>query len=229
MNSSKSSSVPSQAEDRVASLSEGIMGKLLEVISSGQFDPGQRISESELARQLGVSRGPVREALGRLEGRLVERRLNLGVRLIELDRDRLEELFLVREAVEGMAARLATKAITNKELDRLCRMLEDHESAIRRDGKAAYLQGVGDDDFHFAIVTASRCATIRRILMDEIYFQLRLHRRRSGTRPGRAVAALEEHQAIVDAMAGRNPDRAEEAMRLHLRNARFSAIGALDV
>ena len=227
MNGSKSSGAALGIEDG-ASSSNGIMNRLLDVISSGQFIPGQRISESELARQLGVSRGPIREALGRLEGRLVERRPNLGVRMIELDRARVEELFFVREALEGMATRLATEAITNKELDGLYRMLEEHGAAIRRDGRSAYLQGVGDDDFHIAIVTASRCAALRRILMDEIYFQLRLHRRRSGTRPGRAAAALEEHKAVVDAMVGRNPDRAEEAMRLHLRNARYSAIGALD-
>ena len=61
---------------------DGLLPRLLETISSGHFAPGQRISESELARQLGVSRGPIREALGRLEGRVVERRQNLGVRLI---------------------------------------------------------------------------------------------------------------------------------------------------
>lgn len=218
-----------EAETRATSSPDSIMNKLLDVISSGQYVPGQRISESELARQLGVSRGPVREALGRLEGRLVERRLNLGVRLIELGRDRVEELFLVRESLEGMAARLATESITNKELDGLYQLLERHQQSIGNNGKTGYLQGVGDDDFHFAIVSASRYRTIRRILMDEIYFQLRLHRRRSGTQPGRAAAALEEHRAVVDAMAGRNPDRAEDAMRLHLRNARFSALGALDV
>ncbi|MDB5473500.1 MAG: transcriptional regulator, GntR family [Devosia sp.] len=208
---------------------DSITNKLLDVISSGQYAPGQRISESELARQLGVSRGPVREALGRLEGRLVERRQNLGVRLIELGRERVKELFLVREALEGMAARLATESITNKELDELYHLLERHQEAIGNNAQAGYLQGVGDDDFHFAIVTASRYPTIRRVLMDEIYFQLRLHRRRSGTQPGRAAAALLEHRAVVDAMAGRNPDRAEEAMRQHLRNARYSALGALDV
>lgn len=208
---------------------DNITNKLLDVISSGQYAPGQRISESELARQLGVSRGPVREALGRLEGRLVERRQNLGVRLIELGRERVKELFLVREALEGMAARLATESITNKELDELYHLLDRHRETISNNAKAGYLQGVGDDDFHFAIITASRYPTIRRVLMDEIYFQLRLHRRRSGTQPGRAAAALEEHRAVVDAMAGRNPDRAEEAMRQHLRNARYSALGALDV
>jgi DNA-binding GntR family transcriptional regulator len=219
----------SAAAAKLASSPDSITNKLLDVISSGQYAPGQRISESEVARQLGVSRGPIREALGRLEGRLVERRQNLGVRLIELGRDRVKELFLVREALEGMAARLATESITNKELDELYRLLDRHQESIGSNGQAGYLQGVGDDDFHFAIVTASRCATIRRVLMDEIYFQLRLHRRRSGTQPGRAAAALDEHRAVVDAMAGRNPDRAEEAMRQHLRSARYSALGALDV
>lgn len=217
-----------QITDPITPTSEGVLARLLDVISSGQFVPGQRISESELARQLGISRGPVREALGRLEGRLVERRPNLGVRLIKLDREKVEELFFVREALEGMAARLATESITNRQLNQLYEMLGAHEKTIQQNGHPSYLQGVGDEDFHFAIVSISGCATLRRVLLDEIYFQLRLHRRRSGTQPGRAIAALEEHRAIVDALAGRNPDRAEEAMRLHLRSARFSALGALE-
>ncbi|MDD9725704.1 GntR family transcriptional regulator [Roseovarius sp. SK2] len=207
---------------------DGLLPRLLETISSGHFAPGQRISESELARQLGVSRGPIREALGRLEGRVVERRPNLGVRLIEMDREKLEELFRVREALEGMAARLAAENSTNTDLQRLTGLLEQHERVIQGDAQGGYLQGIGDEDFHVSIVSASGCGTLKRILMDEVYFQLRLHRRRSGTQPGRARAALSEHRAIVDALYARNPERAEIAMREHLRSARFSALGALE-
>ncbi|WP_164107602.1 FCD domain-containing protein, partial [Serratia marcescens] len=77
----------------------------------------------------------------------------------------------------------------------------------------AYLQRSTDDDFHFAIARASRCERIEQLLLDEVYYQLRFHRLRSSTRPGRAQAALNEHHDILGALQGRNPDAAEEAMR----------------
>src|SRR5215203_2331637 len=86
------------------SLVNEAFGKLVEAITSGEFEPGQRILEAELARQLGISRGPLREALGRLEGRLVTRTPRIGVRVIESRPEEVSQLFLVREALEGMAA-----------------------------------------------------------------------------------------------------------------------------
>ncbi|MFX7507333.1 FCD domain-containing protein, partial [Acinetobacter baumannii] len=67
-----------------------------------------------------------------------------------------------------------------------------------------------------------------RVLLDEVYYQLRIHRLRSSTRPGRAQAALNEHRDILNALQGRNPDAAESAMRRHIRNARFSSLAAVD-
>jgi DNA-binding GntR family transcriptional regulator len=212
---------------RRGSLVDEIMEQLLEVITSGEFEPGQRISESSLSRQLGVSRGPLREALGRLEGRLVERRLNQGVRMRVMTREEIEGLFYAREALEGMAARLAAQSITNQEISAIYEMLDAHTMNINGAAQGRYLQGLGDEDFHFAIMRAASCAPIQQILMNEIYFQLRIQRRKSGTQPGRAMAALAEHRQVVDALSARNPDLAEAAMRLHLRNARISTMAAL--
>jgi len=69
---------------------------------------------------------------------------------------------------------------------------------------------------------------IERLLSDEVYYQLRIHRMKSSTRPGRAQAALSEHETIVQALQSRNPDEAEAAMRRHIRNARFSAVAAIE-
>ncbi len=88
-----------------ASLAEIAFSSLVEAISAGEFEPGQRLSEAELARRFGISRGPLREALQRLEGRLVTRQARVGVRVLELSSDALRELFTIREALEGVAAR----------------------------------------------------------------------------------------------------------------------------
>jgi DNA-binding GntR family transcriptional regulator len=65
------------------------------------------------------------------------------------------------------------------------------------------------------------------MLLDEVYYQLRIHRLRSSARPGRAQQALSEHREILEALYSRNPDVAEGTMRHHIRNARTSALAAL--
>jgi DNA-binding GntR family transcriptional regulator len=211
----------------ITSLAEEVFAKLVQAITSGHFEPGQRLSESELARQLGISRGPLREALGRLEGRLVTRVPRIGVRVIDFDRGDLEHLFLVREALEGMAARLAAERMTAPELRHLQGLLAHHASQPELAAGSAYFQRSTDEDFHFTIVRAARCDRLERMLLTELYFQLRIHRLRSSARPGRAQQALEEHRKILRALGTRNPDAAEAAMRQHIRNARLSTLSVL--
>lgn len=210
-----------------ASLSSEALNKVIEAITSGEFEPGQRISEAELARNLGISRGPLREALGRLEGRLVNRKPRIGVHVISLTRDELDSLFLTREALEGMAARLAAERMSNEEMQSMRRLLDSHAHQPELASGEAYVQRSLDEDFHFSIIRGAQCERLERLLMNEIYYQLRTHRRRSSTQPGRAQAALSEHLQIVAALESRDPDRAEMAMRTHLRNARFSSLASL--
>ena len=212
----------------ITSLAEEAFGKLVQAITSGEFEPGQKLSESELARRLGISRGPLREALGRLEGRLVMRTPRLGVSVIDFNRQDLEQLFLVREALEGMAARLAAERMTAAELAHLRELLEHHASQPELALGFAYHQRSSDEDYHFTIVRAARCERLEQMLLDELYYQLRLQRLRSSTRPGRAQQALGEHREILEALASRNPDAAEGTMRHHIRNARLSALAILD-
>ena len=209
------------------SLTNTIFNQLVEAITSGEFVPGQKLSESELARRLGISRGPLREALGRLEGRLVTRTPRLGVSVIDFNERDLEHLFLVREALEGMAARLAAERMTAPELKRLRELLAYHASQPELAAGSAYYQRSRDDDYHFTIVKSARCEQLERVLLDEVYYQLRIHRLRSSTRPGRAQQALSEHREILKALVSRNPDAAEGAMRRHIHSARLSTLLAM--
>ena len=212
----------------ITSLAEEAFGKLVEAITSGEFAPGQKLSESELARRLGISRGPLREALGRLEGRLVTRTPRLGVSVIDFNHENLEQLFFVREALEGMAARLAAERMTAPELAHLRELLAHHANQPDLASGSAYYQRSGDEDYHFTIVRAARCERLEQMLLDELYYQLRIHRLRSSTRPGRAQQALSEHREILAALVARNPDAAEGTMRHHIRNARISVLSVLD-
>lgn len=212
-----------------ASLSSEALDMVVAAITSGEFQPGERLSEAELARRLGISRGPLREALGRLEGRLVTRTPRIGVRVIELSKRNIEDLFYTREALEGMGARLACERISSQEVARLRDLLNTDRSQPELQAGEAYVPRSTDDDFHLSIVKAAHCEQIERLLMDQIYYQLRIHRRKSSTLPGRARAALAEHENIVIALEARDPDQAEKAMRTHLRNARLSAMAAVTV
>src|SRR3546814_15802085 len=80
--------------------------RLEQAIMSGELKPGERLSETTLAKRFGISRGPLREAIGRLDGRnLVARVTNLGARVISLRADELIDLLVIRESLAGMACR----------------------------------------------------------------------------------------------------------------------------
>jgi DNA-binding GntR family transcriptional regulator len=210
------------------SLANEAFHKVVEAITSGIFKSGEKLSEADIARQFGISRGPLREALGRLEGRLVTRTPRLGVRVIIFGKPELEQLFYLREALEGMAARLAAERMTQIELDSLDRLLDQHATRPEMTEGRAYVQRSFDDDFHFTIVRAARCERIEQILLDSVYYQLAVHRLRSSTRAGRAKAALGEHREIAESLHARDPEAAEAAMRRHIRNARFSVLAATE-
>lgn len=220
-------SVPGSALDRIAvsSIANEAFHKLTQAIVSGEFAPGQRLSEAELARRFGISRGPIREALGRLEGKLVTRMPRVGVSVINLSSTKLINLFAVREALEGMAARLAAERITDAEIRALNDLLEHHGENLDVATGAAYYQAVHDDDFHFNIVRAARNDQLEYVLLEELYFQLKLYRYRLSSKPGRSLKALKEHRSIVETLTRRDPDAAEAAMRLHIRNAISSVMG----
>ena len=204
----------------VENLSQLAFERLEQAIMLGTLEPGQRISEATLARQLGISRGPLREAVGRLEGiGLVTRVAHQGPRVVSLSTDDLLDLFAIREALEGMACRLAAQNATDDELEELERMLRAHERDPRVQANEIYSQ-----DFHYRIVTASRNQKLKDMLFGVPYSAMRLYRHRMGAVAGRPQKALEEHKAVVAALKTRNPDAAEAAMRAHIVQSRANLL-----
>lgn len=204
------------------SLVETITRQLETAIVSGQIPPGAKLSELALSKQLGVSRSPLREAMRRLEGRkLIERTPNKGARVAELSDRELHDLLVVREALEGIACRYAAQRMSDSEIAGLRQLLKEHgtQEPVRQ-GTGYYQEGK-DFDFHFKIVKGSRNERLTEMLCGDLYDLLRVYRYRSSTQEGRARKAFEEHVAIVEAIASRDPNRAEMAMRQHTRNARL--------
>lgn len=202
------------------SLAEKVFGLLIDAIERGELAPGTRIREAALARELNISRGPLREALRRLEGRkLLQYTPNLGMRVATLSLKDIVEIFQMREALEGMACRLATENMTDAEIDELAELLKLHRGNKELRQGAAYYQRAGDLDIHYRIAVGSRNERLVELLCKDLYHYVRVHRYRSSEAPGRAGRALAEHEAIIKAMRARDPDLAERLMRAHIHRA----------
>jgi DNA-binding GntR family transcriptional regulator len=203
------------------SLVDVLVERIEAAIISGDLQPGSKVREQTLATSLGVSRGPLREAIRRLEGRkLLQRTPNIGVSVAALSPTDLYEVLQLREVLEGLACRLAAEQMTDTELEALSGLLEQHEQQRSVQEGTGYYQESKDFDFHFRIVKGSRNARLIQILCDDLYYLLRVYRYKSSTKPGRAKLALKEHKDVVAALMRRDPDDAERKMRLHIANAR---------
>src|SRR5258707_10147717 len=202
------------------SLVDVLAERIEAAIISGDLQPGSKLSEQALAASLGVSRGPLREAIRRLEGRkLLQRTPNIGVRVASLSPGDLYEVLQVREAVEGMACALAAQNMTDDELEALSELLEQHQQQKSVQEGTGYYQESKDFDFHFRIVKGSRNARLVQMLCEVLYYLLRVYRYKSATKPGRAKQALLEHKDIVAPLMRREPAEARSKMRPNISNA----------
>jgi DNA-binding GntR family transcriptional regulator len=202
-------------------LSERVLEALQNAIVTGDIKPGEKLREPELARQFGTSRGPLRDALRRLEARrLVTNKPNSGARVVSLSPDQLAELYQVREALEGMTARLAAVNMTDEQIRELEALLDRHEEEVQRKDGAAYFQQEGDIDFHFRIAEGCRNELLRTSLCEDHYHLMRLYRHKFSSRHGQPRNALAEHRMILEAIRDRDGELAEALMRSHIRKAR---------
>jgi DNA-binding GntR family transcriptional regulator len=208
-------------EGSTQTLAEQLMAAIQTAIVKGDLAPGSKLREPDLARRYGTSRGPLREAIRRLEGRrLVEVAPHTGARVARLSLGQLLELYEGREVLEGLACRLAAERVTTTEADGLKRLLEEHERDVVASEGREYFQAEGDLDLHFRLAQASGNGIVTKILCDDLYHLMRMYRYRFSLRPDRPVAALKEHWRIIDAIADRDGELAELLMRRHIRSTR---------
>ena len=194
---------------------------LQDAIVRGDIAPGARVSETELAVRFGTSRGPLREALRRLESRrLVERTPHVGIRIASLSHAALIELYYLREALEGMAARLAALNMTNEEVSGLKNLLAAHQQDEALKADTAYFQQEGDFDFHYRVIHGSHNTALTELLIGELYHRIRMYRYQFSAYANRPQKAFGEHQRIVEAIEARDGDLAEMLMRRHISSAR---------
>lgn len=206
-----------QAEN---TLGNHITETLRNAIVRGEIAPGSKLSEPKLSAQYNVSRGPLREAIRRLESiNLVKHVPREGVRVITLDLPQVIEIYHVREALEGKAAALAARNMTVKQVDHLRHLLELAENHMKSSG-GEYIQAETDIDFHYQVIQGSQNAVLVRTLCEDLYYLLRMYRYQSSLQPARSKQAFNEHQHLVYAIEQRDEDLAEMVMRRHIVRAR---------
>ena len=194
-------------------LREQVKEVLVDRILSGQYQPGSRLVETRIARELGISQAPVREALRDLEQlALVDYRPFRGASVREISLDELLEAFPVRAALERLAIELAAPQITDAELERLAGQIR-----AMRDAGDAHDQSAADVAFHETIVVATRNATLV-----DLWRRLQPHARTfiSLSMPASQHGSLaDRHEPILAALRRRDAAAAAAAMAAHLADA----------
>lgn len=190
-------------------------------IVEGVIKAGSKISEPELAKKFEVSRSTLREALNRLEKcHLIERKPNVGSRVVECTAEGLLEIYLVREALEGMACRLAAQNMSDDEVAEMKEMLTQHASKKALQDGTAYYQEEGDLDFHYKVILGSHNQELINLLCGQLYHLIRMYRFQFGMNSPRASRAFNEHSRIIEAIADRDGELAEMLMRRHIAGSR---------
>jgi DNA-binding GntR family transcriptional regulator len=184
-------------------------------ILSNRLPPGTVLNEVALARSLGVSRGPVREAIGRLasEG-LVNVRPRRGAVVASLTREEFLEAYQVREALEVMAIRLAVARIDDAGIAELERLTAEMEAYAEREDVDRFFQA--NAAFHAAIVEASGNQKLRNVYR-QVVGQMGRYQMRSLVLRGTLRRSIQEHRAIVRAVRRRDADRCAHLLSEHIR------------
>lgn len=217
---------PAFSSIQVPDLVGVVEAQLQQAILSGRIGPGERIVEAELARQMGVSRAPVREAARRLEslGLLVSRPRH-GFAVRTLSRGQVNDLYQVRIQLELLAASLACQQASDAELGRLVARVDD---MVARATSLTSAERVALDlEFHFTISALSGNHYLQR-LFDNMQTEVRMFLALSEDSHGDPQALAETHRPIAQALARRDVDAVQAALCVHLEDARAHACGLFE-
>jgi DNA-binding GntR family transcriptional regulator len=203
--------------DSYKPLREVVGEALREAIINGTLKPGERLMEIQLADELGVSRTPIREAIRRLELEgflvMVPRR---GTYVADLSIKDINEVFEIRTALDVLAAGLAAERITEDELEKMERLLVQIGEYIEISDAEKIVEA--DEQFHDVLYQASRNDRLVGIICN-LREQFTRFRTISMAYPGRIKKTLDEHRHLVEAIAQRDVEVAQQCAREHMENA----------
>jgi DNA-binding GntR family transcriptional regulator len=188
-------------------------------ILTGELPQGEVIKETRLAEAIGVSRTPVREALGRLsnEGLIVLERYRRG-RVATFSHPEAAEIFRLRAKLEGHGARRAATRITPEDINALIRIEDEMEQVFNALGWHKHLLRFDqlNNEFHALIARAAQSPRLERILAGSLELPASIFNSYSEPLEDRTRRTHRQHREIIDALRARNPDWAEAAMTAHL-------------
>lgn len=188
---------------------------LREAIVEGALQPGYRLRADDLAKDLGVSKTPVREALRKLEAEgLISAEPRSGLVVSSLSGTQLLEIYYIREALEGMAARLAAETANPLEISILRNAVEDLKRATTTGDKERVRELT--TQFWRKIYEASRNERLFRLLLD-LQQQARRFGKSTLSLPGRVDEMIETYEGLIRAIEARDADQAERLTRLNRR------------
>lgn len=201
--------------DSYKPLREIVFESMREAIISGVLEPGERLMEIQLAEEMGVSRTPVREAIRKLELEgfvvMIPRK---GAYVAGVSHKDVADVFEIRAALEGLAAGLAAERVTEEEIEQMERILlspSDEEMDLEDIVES-------DTDFHALVYKASRNERLIQILAN-LREQIQRFRATSLAVPGRIKDAIDEHRAIVEALARHDVEEAQSLAMSHIVTA----------
>jgi len=195
-------------------LYEEVADQLRVRIFAHELAPGTWIDEQTLAKEFGISRTPLREAIKVLaaEG-LITMKLRRGAYVTEVNRGDLEQIFTILSLLEGQAAKEAATKAQEKDLNELDDMhLRLEKAAADRNLDQFFEVNVR---FHERIIAIANNPWMTGVIAD-LRKVLKLQRKDSLSRTGRLQFSLSEHREILKALLERDPIAAEQAMRTHL-------------
>jgi DNA-binding GntR family transcriptional regulator len=199
---------------RETNLSNLIYRKLRRAIATGELSPGEKVIESRMTREFGVSRTPFREAVKRLETTgFVHTIHNKGTYVRKVTVQEIEQIFQVLSMLEGYASYLATQNITPQEVDALAQ-LNNSMRELTHVGKYAEFHDK-NVEFHFLISRISGNEFLQNLIRDG-YDRVHRYRFIGGTAGSNFQEFLSYHEALIEAIKERNAEIAQKEMREHI-------------
>ena len=209
---------------------DGLTEQAYSVLRSAILDhvllPGTKLSVPEIARQLNISRSPAREAIARIQhAGLADYVPHRGAVVSRIDLPALVQIYDIREVLEGLATRLASRQVDDAWLDELDALWAEHSAAVESGDHDAHVRL--DGEFHHRIRDAATNVRLADSL-DSLQGQIRLAMATTSRRGGGARTAVAEHRMILDAIRARDAESAERQARSHIRRLRDSLDEAAD-
>lgn len=214
---------------KISSKSKKIYNMIIKEIVTGKFFPGQRLIERELIEKYGMSKTPIREALYKLEENgVVTYELNKGFSIVKVSRCDVEEIYELREVLEGLAVKkVAGKLdLTLTQDEDIIKNFKLSEECLKNNDIQKY--SILDMEFHNLLADMSGNGRLKSML-NKLYYQARLLLSTSLFLPGRGISiSFNEHKDIAKAISNKDIINAEKKAQAHIKNVKTAILNWID-